>query len=155
MQSLRAAASRRRPRRHTGATFVYVIEQKGVFDVRPRLISVVVLIAALALSGVAFASTQSSSVVAPIKITVTLRDYSIGFSRASVPKGSSVVFTVKNAGAVAHNVDFVGTGKRTAVIGPGVKTTLKVTFKKKGTIQVVCDVPRHIQLGMVSSFKVK
>ncbi len=123
---------------------------------RPRLISVLVLLAALALSSVAVASTQSASVIAkPIKITVTLRDYSIGFSRASVPRGSSVVFTVRNAGAVAHNVDFVGTGKRTAIIGPGVKTTLRMTFRKKGTIQVVCDVPRHIQLGMVTSFKVK
>jgi uncharacterized cupredoxin-like copper-binding protein len=32
---------------------------------------------------------------------------------------------------------------------------LKVTFTKKGSIQVVCDVPRHIELGMISSFKVK
>jgi uncharacterized cupredoxin-like copper-binding protein len=32
---------------------------------------------------------------------------------------------------------------------------LKVTFTKKGSVQVVCDVPRHIQLGMVSSFTVK
>jgi uncharacterized cupredoxin-like copper-binding protein len=30
-----------------------------------------------------------------------------------------------------------------------------MTFKTKGSIQVVCDVPRHIQLGMVSTFKVK
>ena len=42
-----------------------------------------------------------------------------------------------------------------AIITPGTRTSLKVLFKKKGIIQVVCDVPRHIQLGMVSSFKVK
>jgi uncharacterized cupredoxin-like copper-binding protein len=122
---------------------------------RLRLVSLLAAIAVLVVSSVAFASTQVSSVAAPIKITVTLRDYSFTFSRASVPKGSTVVFTVKNAGATSHNVDFVGTGKRSAIIAAGTKTTLKIIFKKKGTIQVVCDVPRHIQLGMVSTFKVK
>ena len=121
---------------------------------RPRSIASVAVIAALALSGVAYAA---SSVVAPkpIKITVTLKDYSFGFSRSSVPRGSTVIFTVKNTGTVQHNVDFTTVNKRSAIIAAGAKTTLKVVFKKKGTIQVVCDVPRHIQLGMVSSFRVK
>jgi len=94
-------------------------------------------------------------VIVPIKITATLRDYSITFSRVSVLKGKTVVFTVKNAGAVAHNIDFTTLNKRTVVFGPGQKKTLKITFNKRGTIQVVCDVPRHIQLGMVTTFKVK
>jgi uncharacterized cupredoxin-like copper-binding protein len=122
---------------------------------RFRLIAPLALIAALVVSSVAFASSQHASVVKPIKITVTLKDYSFGFSRASVPKGSTVVFTVKNTGTQPHNVDFVGVNKRSPIIASGKTTTLKVVFKKKGKIQVVCDVPRHIQLGMVSSFTVK
>jgi uncharacterized cupredoxin-like copper-binding protein len=126
---------------------------------RLRLISLLAVIAALVASTVAFASTRASSVVVvPVKITATLREYSITFNHPSVVKGKTtktVVFTVKNAGAVAHNIDFVGLGKRTAILAPGAKATLKITFKKKGTIQVVCDVPRHIQLGMVTTFKVK
>jgi uncharacterized cupredoxin-like copper-binding protein len=122
---------------------------------RLRLIAPLALIAALVVSSVAFASSQRTSAAAPLKITVTLKDYSFGFSRASVPKGSTVVFTVKNKGTQPHNVDFVGVGKRSPIIAAGKTTTLKVVFKKKGKIQVVCDVPRHIQLGMVSSFTVK
>jgi uncharacterized cupredoxin-like copper-binding protein len=122
---------------------------------RFRLIAPLAVVAALLVSSVAFAATQTSSVVKPIKITVTLKDYSFKFSRASVPKGSTVLFTVKNVGTQPHNLDFVGIGKRSAVIAGGNTTTLKVVFKKKGTIQVVCDVPRHVELGMVSSFKVK
>ena len=121
---------------------------------RLRFIALLALVAALAVSGVAAASTQHSTVL-PIKITVTLHDYSFHFSRVSVPKGSTVIFTVKNAGAVQHNMDFTSLNRRTAILSPGGKATMKVIFKKKGTIQVVCDVPRHIQLGMVSSFKVK
>jgi uncharacterized cupredoxin-like copper-binding protein len=121
---------------------------------RLRSILLVVVTGALALSGVAYAA-NSATAVTPIKITVTLKDYSFGWSRTSVPKGSTVVFTVKNTGTVQHNVDFTTISKRSAIIQPGAKTTLKVVFKKKGSIQVVCDVPRHIQLGMVSTFKVK
>jgi uncharacterized cupredoxin-like copper-binding protein len=112
------------------------------------------LAGALALSGVAYAATSSGSVVAPTKITVTLHDYSFTFSRHSVKAGTTVLFTVKNAGTVQHNVDFTSLNKRSPIISPGTTTHLKVTFKQKGTIQVVCDVPRHIQLGMVTTFKV-
>ena len=96
--------------------------------------------------------------VLPTKITVSMHDYSVTWSKASILKGpttKTVIFTVKNVGAVAHNIDFVGLGKRSALVQPGGKTTVKIIFKKRGTIQVVCDVPRHIQLGMVSTFKVK
>ena len=122
---------------------------------RLRFIAPVAVVLALVVSSFALAAKQATSAAAPIKITATLSDYAFKFSRASVPKGSTVVFTVKNAGTVQHNIDFVGTGKRSAVLAAGGKGTLKVTFTKKGSIQVVCDVPRHIELGMVSSFKVK
>ncbi len=121
---------------------------------RLRFISLLAVIAALAVSGVAVASSPSSKTAAPTKITVTLKDYSFGFTRTSVRQGTTVIFTVKNAGTVQHNVDFTSYNKRSAIIAPGATTTLKIVFSKKGTIQVVCDVPRHIQLGMVSTFKV-
>jgi plastocyanin len=122
---------------------------------RLRFIAPVAVVLALVVSSFALAARQAASVAAPIKITVTLSDYAFKFSRTSVPVGSTVTFALKNTGTVQHNIDFVGTGKRSALIAAGGKGTLKVTFKKKGSIQVVCDVPRHIQLGMVSSFKVK
>jgi plastocyanin len=121
---------------------------------RFRLISLVALIVALAVSGVAVASSSSSKTTVPTKITVTMKDYSFTFSKRYVKKGTTVLFTVRNAGTVQHNVDFTSYNKRSAIIAPGAKTTLKITFSKKGTIQVVCDVPRHIQLGMVTTFKV-
>jgi uncharacterized cupredoxin-like copper-binding protein len=121
---------------------------------RLRLIALSALIAALAVSGVAYAATSSQSVVAPTKITITMHEYSFTFSKKAVKAGTTVVFTVKNAGTIQHNVDFTSLSKRTAILAPGAHATLKITFKKKGTIQVVCDVPRHIQLGMVTTFKV-
>jgi uncharacterized cupredoxin-like copper-binding protein len=121
---------------------------------RLRILALASLVAALAVSGVAYAATSSHSVVAPTKITVGLHEYSFTFSKKSVKAGTTVVFTVKNAGTIQHNIDFASLNKRTAILAPGGKATLKITFKKKGTYQVVCDVPRHIQLGMVTTFKV-
>jgi uncharacterized cupredoxin-like copper-binding protein len=120
---------------------------------RLRSVFILALTAALAVAGVASAATKTAP--KPIQITATLKDYSFGFNRSSVPAGSTVVFTIKNAGLVQHNIDFVTVNKRSGIIAPGAKTTLKVVFKKKGSVQVVCDVPRHIQMGMVSTFKVK
>ena len=128
----------------------------------PRLRSALavafVLTAALAGSAVALGSPSASHVVKPTRITVTLRDYSFTFSKRLVKKGTAksvtVVFTVKNAGSVQHNLDFAALDKRTPILSPGGKSVLKVVFRKKGTYQVVCDVPRHIQLGMVSTFKI-
>ncbi len=126
---------------------------------RLRLIALAAVLGALVTAGVAYGASSSTAavkkpaVVKPIKITVTLREYSFTFSKKSVKHGSTVLFTVINKGTLQHNMDIVGV-KRTPILGPGKKTTVKVVFKKKGSFQVVCDVPRHIQLGMVSSFKV-
>jgi plastocyanin len=123
---------------------------------RLRFIVLGVVIAVLALAGVSYAATSNAKLTKPpLKVTVTLKDYSFGWSRASVPVGSTVIFTVRNTGTVQHNVDFTSLNKRSAIIAPGAKTTVKIVFKKKGLIQIVCDVPRHIQLGMISTFKVK
>jgi uncharacterized cupredoxin-like copper-binding protein len=125
---------------------------------RFRIALALALTAALVVSAVAFGSSSTSRVVKPTRITVTLRDYSFTFSKRLVRKGTAksvtVVFTVKNAGSVQHNLDFASLNKRTPILAPGGKSVLKVVFKKKGTYQVVCDVPRHIQLGMVSTFKI-
>jgi len=129
---------------------------------RLRLTAVLAVLAALLVSSVAFGASSSARLVKkpkPVPIKVTLSDYSFKFSKPAVKilnkkKGVSVLFTVHNAGTVQHNMDLVGY-KRTAILSPGKTVKLLVTFKKKASIQVVCDVPRHIQLGMVSSFKVK
>jgi plastocyanin len=101
------------------------------------------------------ASTSGATTgAATVKVAVALKDYSFSFSRSSVPAGSTVTFTVTNVGNTPHNLDIATLNKRTAIIPAGGHATLTVVFTKPGSYQVVCDVPRHIQLGMVSAFKV-
>jgi len=93
--------------------------------------------------------------VTPVKITVVAREFSFTFSKSSVKVGSTVVFNVVNKGQVEHNLVFTTLGKSTKLLQPGQKTTLKVTFKKKGRFAYICSVPRHAQQGMGGSFLVK
>jgi len=100
--------------------------------------------------------TQTSAV--PVKITVTMGEYYFKFTKKSVakPPGASVtvVFTVINKGAIAHDFAFGSLGKKTARLNAGQKQTLRVTFKKKGRYAYLCTVPRHANAGMAGTFRV-
>jgi uncharacterized cupredoxin-like copper-binding protein len=98
-----------------------------------------------------FKATQSSKVVV---VTVTMTNYHFKFSKTTGYK-HGVVYTFKtiNKGTAPHNLDFQGV-KAGKIITPGHTYSFKVTFKKKGNYQYLCDVPRHAELGMAGLLKV-
>lgn len=110
----------------------------------------------MALAGTAAATTSHRAVVKkPIKITVTMKEFSFTFSRASVPAGSTVIFNVVNKGALAHDLKFSTLGKATPLVQPGKSRLLTVVFKKVGLFPYLCSVPRHAEQGMAGAFRVK
>jgi uncharacterized cupredoxin-like copper-binding protein len=123
-----------------------------------RGVSVVVL-SALALGGLAaglLAPGGGATVGSPTKthtgksgkvarVTVVAKEFSFKLSKRQVPKGT-VIFTVVNKGKISH--DFKIAGKKTKILNPGKKATLRVTFKKKGRFKYVCTLPGHARLGM-------
>jgi uncharacterized cupredoxin-like copper-binding protein len=113
---------------------------------------IVAIAAALAI-GMGTASAASTATVAPVKITVTATEFTFKFSKASLAKPGTVIFTVINKGQVAHNLQFKTLHKTTKLLQPNQKTTLTVTFKK-GSYYYLCTVPRHAEQGMAGSFKV-
>lgn len=86
-------------------------------------------------------------------IRVAMTDHGFRFSRTSVRRGTTVVFTIRNVGTKPHNVDVVGVG-RSAIIQPGRSTKLRVVFRRAGRYQVVSDVPGQLQHGLVAVFRV-
>ncbi len=68
---------------------------------RFRLIALFTVVAALAVSGIASATSSHRSVVAPTKISVTLKDYSFTFSKSWVKAGTTVVFTAQGSSTTA------------------------------------------------------
>jgi uncharacterized cupredoxin-like copper-binding protein len=119
----------------------------------------IALLAALAVvlgsvfAGIGVASTGSTKVTKTITVTAT--DFHFKFSTTKGLKhGVPYIFKLVNKGPALHNFDIQGV-KATKVIPAGKTVSLKVTFKKAGKFQYVCDVPRHIELGMAGTLTVK
>ena len=88
-----------------------------------------------------------------VKITVVAKEFSFTLSKSSVKHGTTVIFTVINRGAIAHDFKLVGY-KKTALLQPGQKVTLTVKFPKKARVSYLCTLPRHASQGMAGTFVV-
>jgi len=110
-----------------------------------------VLVAALAIVAALVYAEVSAARPAAATVTVTAKEFKFTLSSKSVPKGA-VTFAVVNKGKLAH--DFKINGKKTALIAPGKKATLKVTFAKAGSYPYLCTVAGHASFGMKGVLKV-
>lgn len=135
--------------------------EKVIIGMRLRLAGGTALLAAVVvgmLATTAFSAptaVKTSKVIAPTKITVSAYEFYFKFSKTSIKKPGTVVFTVINRGKIAHDFVFPTLKKSTRMLQPGQKQLLTVKFKKKGSFYYLCTVPRHAQEGMAGSFKVK
>jgi plastocyanin len=119
---------------------------------RIALLAALVIVVGSAFAGLGAASTGTTKVKT---ITVTATDFHFKFSTTvGIKHGVPYIFKLVNKGPALHNFDIQGV-KATKVIPAGKTVSLKVTFKKAGKYQYVCDVPRHIELGMAGTLKVK
>jgi uncharacterized cupredoxin-like copper-binding protein len=90
--------------------------------------------------GVAAKAAEKTS-----RVTVTGTEFKFKLSKRSVPTGT-VIFTVVNRGKIAH--DFKIAGKKTPLLLPGKKATLRVNIKKKGRYGYICTLVGHASAGM-------
>jgi uncharacterized cupredoxin-like copper-binding protein len=114
--------------------------------IRILVASAVVALAAVAVA-VPLAAAHSQ---ATTTVTVTAKEYKFVLSKKSAPHGT-VVFKVVNKGKLKH--DFKIAGKKTPLLKPGGKATLKVTLKK-GKYPYLCTVKFHAKFGMKGTFTV-
>ena len=119
------------------------------FSLAARIMSAAALLAVLGI--VAAPALGARTHAAAASVTVTATEFKFKLSKTSVPHGK-VVFTLVNKGKLAH--DFKINGKKTALIKPGKKATLKVTFAKAGSYPYLCTVPGHAKFGMKGVLKV-
>ena len=110
----------------------------------------IALLAALAavggsvFAGVGTAATHTTKATV-VKVTAT--DFHFKLSLKTFKKGHAYKFVLTNKGTAYHNFDIQGL-KATKIIPHGKTASFTITFKKKAKLQYVCDVPRHIELGM-------
>ncbi len=101
-------------------------------------------------------ATQAGAV--PVKVTVTMGEFYFKLTKKTVarPAGASrvtVVFTVINKGKLPHDFSLGTLGKKTSLLSPGQRQTLRITFKK-GRYSYTCTVPRHANAGMAGTFRI-
>jgi plastocyanin len=109
---------------------------------------------ALVATPVIAASKSAKHPTKTIVVKVTAKDFSFKLSKASVKRGTKVIFKMVNKGAVVHDFQIVKLRKKTPYATPGKTKSVTIKFTKKGTYKYICTVPRHASLGMQGSFKV-
>lgn len=85
-------------------------------------------------------------------VTVTELEWAIQLP-SEIPSGA-VTFSVKNDGAVEHNLVIQETEQRLDGIQPGQTKTLQTTLQP-GTYNILCDIPGHSEAGMKTTVTVK
>jgi plastocyanin len=88
------------------------------------------------------------------RVTVKMTEYHFRLSTSTVHRGT-VVFTIYNKGQIQHDFSIQKLQKVSALVQPGQKTTMRVTFKRAGTYYYLCTVGAHVQYGMFGNLHVK
>jgi uncharacterized cupredoxin-like copper-binding protein len=102
-------------------------------------------------AAVGSASTRTTKTTV---VTVTMTNYHFRLSKTTGYKhGVTYIFKTINRGTALHNFD-IQTVKATRVISQGKTASMTVTFKRAGSFQYICDVPRHAELGMAGKIRV-
>jgi uncharacterized cupredoxin-like copper-binding protein len=104
---------------------------------------------AIVLALVPFAGARPAAQTATA-VKVTAKEFKFVLSRRRAPHGT-VVFTLVNKGKLKH--DFKIAGKKTPLLKPGKKATLRVRLKKGKKYTYVCTVPGHAAAGMKGTFR--
>jgi uncharacterized cupredoxin-like copper-binding protein len=108
---------------------------------RALVLFAVAAVAAAALVAVAPSASGRSTA----RYTVTATDFKFKLAPVRVVAGTTT-FTVVNRGEATH--DFKIAGKKTKLLNPGQRTTLKVVLRKGKRYAYLCTVPGHAALGM-------
>jgi plastocyanin len=118
-------------------------------------IALVVAVVAIGVGVLAAGALARSQQAAANTITVTMVDFKFQIKKPAVIKhGVKYTVTEINKGNAVHNIDFQGV-KAGPLIGPGKKKTFTVVFKKAKKYPYTCDVPRHAELGMAGTLRVR
>lgn len=88
-------------------------------------------------------------------VPVTLGDFDFGPNEWTFKKGEQIRFVLTNEGAAIHEMKIRGVSAASQDIYPGRTDEVRVTFKKTGKFQVVCDVADHRQRGMIGTIRVE
>lgn len=86
-------------------------------------------------------------------LLVSMTEFAFDPNPIVLPSGETKVDVV-NDGQVAHDLVIGALGKGTIELPPGERQVLDLSGQPAGTYRVVCDLPGHIEAGMVSEITI-
>lgn len=95
-------------------------------------------------------SGGSDSSGAPDTVRVSMTDFAFDPDPIVLAAGDDARLVVVNDGAVAHDLVVGPLGKGTPEMEAGETIELDLSGQPAGTYRVVCDLPGHIEAGMVT-----
>jgi uncharacterized cupredoxin-like copper-binding protein len=84
-------------------------------------------------------------------VQVGMFEYGFNYSQPTAPSGQ-VTFVIRNNGSEVHNFAIAGV-KSGALLSPGQTETWTVSLPS-ANYNILCDVPFHVDRGMVSTFNI-
>jgi plastocyanin len=116
---------------------------------RTQLVVGAGVVGLLALGGVLFLPISGD---APEKVPVSMVDYAFDPVEARAAPGQ--VLTISNDGAIVHSYLIVDLAKGVELQPGGVQDLHIPTDAEERVYQVICDIPGHVEQGMVGTLEV-
>lgn len=125
------------------------------------------LVAVMASASLYASGTQVGTAATPGVRVVAGKPSEFAFAlNTHVVKVGTIVFTIRNAGAIMHNFKVCSTPRRNTgantcngtgsrKLTRGQSAQLRVVFKKRGSYEYLCTVPGHAAAGMKGLLTVK
>ena len=100
----------------------------------------------------------------PVEVQITLSEWKIESSMTTFDVGTPYHLLIKNSGKIAHELEIAPLGENNAAkalldvkpqdLRPGTALTRDVTFTQAGNFQFTCQLPEHVEAGMVLAITV-
>lgn len=87
-------------------------------------------------------------------VALVISEWAVSPANLKAEAGKRLVLTVKNTGAMAHNLAIPELGVRVVGIAPGASRTVELNPPAVGTYELFCDIPGHAQAGQRGIFTV-
>ncbi len=135
-------------------------EQLPARPASPRRTRVRLCLAALALVTLATAgcevrlSNRAAAKATVVEMGEEAGRYYFKPDKLQAAVGQALTLSLRNVGAIAHNLS-IDEFKVSQDVAAGQNSTVTFTPTRRGTFRVYCNVPGHVDLGMVAELTVR
>ncbi len=100
-------------------------------------------------------NSSATSSASGQSIQVSLADFKFAPATITVKRGTPVTLSLKNDGAVAHDLAIEDLGVASELVRPGQSSSVTFTPNTAGQFDIICTEPGHLASGMKATLIVE